>query len=106
MSLFKPPRHKWIADIISFESPEKARKAAQRLLSILKHGRQGKLKIGQKRALAICRALQYAANRARASAKRKNLSAKERRELLQIADIYDRAASRAFKIYHEKYSKS
>jgi len=101
--LFKPPRHKWIADIVTFESPGKARKAAKRLVNGLKRGRIGKRKIGKKTALTICRALQYAANRARASAKRKNLSPKERRELLSTSKIYDKAADRAFEIYEKKY---
>ena len=101
--LFKPARHKWIADIITFETPGKARKAADKLIGALQRGRYGNLKIGQKRALAIARALQYAANRAKASAKRKNLSPKERKELIRISKIYDQAAERAFRIYHKRY---
>ena len=102
--LFKPARHKWLADIITFESESKARKAAKRLVNDLERGRIGKKKIGKKRALTIARALQYAANRAEASAKRKNLSPKERKELKEIAKIYDRAAKEAFEIYDEKYA--
>ena len=102
-SLFKPPRHKWIADIVTFENPEKARVAARKLVNYIKMGRKGDLRIGQARALAIVRALNYSANRARASAKRKNLSAKERKELREIARIYRRAYERAAKIYERKF---
>jgi hypothetical protein len=101
--LFKPPRHKWLADIVTFKDPEKAKKAAKRLVHGLERGRIGRQRIGRKRALTIARALQYAANRARASAKRRNLSPKERKELREIAEIYDEAAEEAFEIYKEKY---
>jgi len=102
-SLFKPPKHKWIADIVTFETPAKARVAARKLVNYIKMGRKGDLRIGQARALAIVRALNYAANRARASAKRKNLSSKERKELREIARIYRRAYERAAKIYERKF---
>jgi len=70
---------------------------------ILKRGRIRRRRIGRRIALTILRALVYAANRARASAKRENLSRKERHELVQIAEIYHRAALKASRIYHEKY---
>ena len=104
-SLFRPPKHKWLADIITFEKVGDARRAAKRLVNGLKRKRIGDLKIGRERALAIARSLQNAANRARASAKRKNLSQKERKKLLSIARVYDKAADRAFEIYHEKYAE-
>jgi len=103
--LFKPPRHKWIAKIVSFETPKKARKSAKTLLNILKRGRRGSKKIGRKTALTILKALNYAANRAKAAAKRKNLSRKEKRELRSVSKIYREAAKKASKIYHEKYKK-
>jgi len=101
--LFKPPRHKWLADIITFKSPSAARKAASKLTSALKRRRLGRKKIGKKTALIIERALNYAANRAKASARRKALSAKERKELKEISEIYRRATERAKKIYASKY---
>lgn len=101
--LFKPPRHKDIAEIVSFKNPREAREAASRLVNALERGRLGKKKVGKKRALTIARALTYAANRAEASAKRRNLSPKERRELKEIAEIYRDAADEAWEIYHEKY---
>jgi len=86
--LFKPPRWKYLAQIITFENPEAARGAVKELL---REFRQAKTRAKKRR---IKQATIYAANRARASAKRKNLSPRERRELLQIARIYERAARR------------
>ena len=93
--LFKPPKHKDIAKIVSFETPSKARKAAKKLLSMMKRARR-------KRALVILKALNYAANRAKAAAKRRNLSPKERRELKQISKIYRQATKKAQVIYAKK----
>lgn len=101
--LFAPARHKWLADVITFENPAKARQAADKLINAMKRGRYGRMKIGEKRALTIARALQYAANRAKASAKRSNLSRSERDELERISRIYDKAAEKAFDIYDKKY---
>jgi len=103
--LFKPPRHKWVADIVSFRTPSEARKATKKLVSGLKRGRIGRRKIGRKSALVIVRSLNYAANRARAAAKRRNLSPKERAELRQISRIYRRAYQQASRIYKQKYKK-
>ena len=103
MSLFKPPKHKWLAKIVSFKNPSSARKAAKKLLSGLKRGRIGKLKIGEKRALQIVQALNYAANRAEASAKKEKLSPKERKELKRISRIYRSAQKRASRIYARRY---
>ena len=71
----------------------------------MKRGRKGDMKIGEKRALTIVRSLNYAANRAEASAKRRNLTPSERRKLLAISKIYRRAAEKASEIYHEKYKR-
>ena len=101
--LFKPPRHKWLAKIITFEDPDSAEEAAERLVKGLKRKRIGRKKIGKKTALTIVRALNYAANRAKASANRSSLSGRERRELLRISKIYRKAAEKASEIYHEKY---
>jgi len=103
MSLFKSPKHKWLAKIVSFKNPSSARKAAKKLLSGLKRGRIGKLKIGEKRALQIVQALNYAANRAEASAKKEKLSPKERKELKRISRIYRSAQKRASRIYARRY---
>ncbi len=103
-SLFHEPKHDWLGDIITWESTKAAREAAKRLLSALERGHIGKLKIGQKRALAIARALQNAANGAKAAAKKRGLKSKTKKRLRSVAKVYDRAAERAFRIYREKYS--
>ncbi len=40
--LFRPPWHRWLVDIVSFETPGKARSAARKLLSIMRHSRRSK----------------------------------------------------------------
>lgn len=95
--LFRPVRHKWIAKIVTFKDPDSAEKAAEKLVKEVKKSKR------KSRALTIARALTYAANRAEASAKRRNLSPKERKELKEIAEIYREAADEAWEIYHEKY---
>ena len=101
--LFKPPKHKWLAKIVCFETLKCAREATKTLVRALERGRLGKLDIGPKRALTIVRALFYAANRAEAAARRRNLSRKEREELRRIHKIYREAAEKADRIYRRKY---
>lgn len=101
--LFKPAKHKWLADIVTFETPAKARAAAKKLVNYVRTGRRGNLKIGRQRALTILRALNYAANRAEAAAKKRNLSPKERRELREISRIYRRAYEQASRIYKKRF---
>lgn len=103
--LFKPPKHKWLADIVSFKSITAARKSAQRLLKALKRKRIAGRKIGRKTALVIVRALYYAANRAKAAAKRKGLSARERKQLLGVSKVYRKAGEKASKIYKKLYKR-
>ena len=103
--MFRPARHKWLAKIVTFETTSRARKAASRLVNMLKRGRRGSKKITRRTALTIVKALNLAANRARASAKRHNLTRQEKHKLLVISRIYRRAAEKASKIYHEKYGK-
>ena len=103
--LFKPPKHRWLAEIVTFKTPKAAREAARKLVNALKRRRLGSRRIGRKTALTIARALNYAANRAAAAARSPKLSAKERRELVKISQIYRRAAEQAFKLYHAKYKK-
>ena len=86
--LFKKPRWKKYAKIVTFENPDAAKGAARELLREFKSAKTRAKKVRVKKVTV------YAANRARASAKRKNLSPRERRELLQIARIYERAARR------------
>ena len=73
-------------------------------MCIRDRGKIGKKKIGKKTALTMCRSLQYAANRARATSKNPMISRAEREELAEVAEIYDEYAEEAWEIYREKYS--
>ena len=86
--LFKPARWKKYAEIVTFENPSAARGAAKELLREFRSAKTRAKKLRVKK-VAI-----YAANRARASAKRKNLSSRERKELREIARIYEQAAKK------------
>jgi len=95
--LFKPPRWKYLAEVVTFEDPKKARKAAAEILRSIKKAKR------RDKALREARALQYAANRARAAARKRGLSRKEREELREVAKVYEEAAKEAWEIYREKY---
>ena len=88
---YEPPRHPSLAKIVCISSPSCARKAARTLLQMFKKA----LKRGDRAwARTIKQAVVLAANRARASAKRRSLSLKERRELKEVARIYEAAADK------------
>lgn len=95
--LFKPAKWKYLAEIVSFETPGKAKKSAREVLKSIRSAKR------RDKALREARALQYAANRARAAAKNPRLSAKEKRELREVAEIYEEAAEEAWEIYREKF---
>lgn len=101
--LFKPPAHEEIAEVVSFETPEKAQLSASLILNGLERGRFHGREVNREYALTLARALQYAANRAKAALKRKNLSQKEKRELKAVHKIYKAAAEKAWELYHDKY---
>ncbi len=103
--LFRAARHKWLAEIITFESVSDARKAAKKLVGYVRRGRKGTLRLGEKRALEIVRALVYAANRAEAASKRKTLRIEEKRKLREISRVYRHAAEEADRIYDKKYRR-
>lgn len=85
---YKKPKHPSIAKIVSLESPTKARKAANKLLSMFKGTKRRDRKVAIKRAAVL------AANRAGAAAKRRNLSAKERKQFGEIEKIYRNVSKR------------
>jgi len=80
---YKPARHKKLSEIVSLESPAKAKKSAHTLLRLFKKAKR------RDRKRTIKQAAVLAANRAKAAKKRKNLSRKEKREYEEIADIYE-----------------
>jgi len=79
---YKKPRHPDLAEIVTLESPRRARRAAKKLKKEFEEARTRKRKVVIKRATVL------AANRAKAARKRRNLSKKEKRELEEIAEIY------------------
>ena len=84
--LFKPPRHKDLARIVTFESVSDARKAAKKLKQMFKNAKSCERK------LTIYRATQYAANRARAGAKNPKFSPQTKRKWRKAAEVYEAAA--------------
>ncbi len=81
--IFFPAKHRKLAEIVTIESPAKARKAVKKLKRLIGKGYTKK---------QIRGAMIIAYARAKALAKKKGISAKEKRELRQIAKIYLKAA--------------
>lgn len=94
-TLFKKPKHKKYAKMISFKNPTQARISARKLR---KEFREAKQRAKKRR---VARATQYASNRAKASGKRKKLSTDERKQFKEIGKIYDTTA----KSMWEKFKK-
>jgi|Deesub1362A_J573_1020465.scaffolds.fasta_scaffold00749_20 hypothetical protein len=82
---YSPPRNKWLGDLIEMDDPESARASARKLKREFKQSKTRARKVKIKRATVL------AANRARAAARKRNLSRRERKELLEIAEIYEAA---------------
>jgi len=82
MSLFSTPTYKKYSDIISFVDEKEAKKSVKKLRAEYKSAKTTTKK------LRIERVAVFAANRANASAARKNLSKKEKIELKNISKIY------------------
>jgi hypothetical protein len=78
-SIFFPPKHKKLSKIISIVSPEEARKAVRKIKQLVGKGYTKK----QLRASLI-----LAGARAKVLAKSPHISAKEKRELKKVAEIY------------------
>lgn len=87
-TLFFPPKSKKFAEIISIESPNKAKKSVVELEKEFKKAKfhNSKVKIKNRTVLV--------ANRVEATLKRKNLSDKERTEFKQILRIYRQSIKR------------
>ncbi len=84
--LFKPPKHKDLARIVTFRSIKGAEEACKKLENLFKHARS------KERKLTILRATQYAANRARAGAKNPKFSPSTKKKWKEIAEIYEDAS--------------
>ena len=74
---YEPPRHKWLAEIITIVSPTAARQAVKKLLAKAK-------KANRKVKLLIKRAMVLAANRAAAMRKKKNPAQKRNVSLSRL----------------------
>ena len=79
--LFRPAKNKKIAEIIRIDTPKNARGSIKELKKLIDKG-----------GITINQAIKYvttAANRATASLNRKNLSQKERKEMKEVAKVYN-----------------
>ena len=79
--LFSPPKNKKIAEIIRIDTPNNAKSSIKELAKLIDKGM-----------ITIDQAIKYvttAANRAKASLNRKNLSKKERKEMKEVAKAYN-----------------
>jgi len=94
--LFKPPKHKDLARIVTFESVKDAEKAAKRLKELFRKTRNCKRK------LIIYKATMYAANRAKAGAKNPKFSIATKRKWRKVSRIYAQAA----KWMQKRYAKA
>lgn len=92
-TLFKKPKHKKYAKMISFKNPTQARISARKLRKEFREAKQNA------KQLRIARATQYASNRAKASSKRKKLSTSKRKQIKEIGKIYNTTANSMWKKY-------
>ena len=98
-SLFSPPRHKDLAEIVTFESIQDAREACRRLKELYLRART------RTRRLTILRAAYLAATRARVFAeKHPNISPEVRDRLLKIAREYRSLAEWMSRDYRARYA--
>lgn len=95
-TLFKRPKHKKYAKMISFKNPTQARISARKLRKEFREAKQNA------KQLRIARATQYASNRAKASSKRKKLNTNERKQIKEIGKIYNTTANSMWKKYKHK----
>jgi len=87
-TMFFPPKYPSLAKIVRIDSPKNARKAVKTLLAKFKKAKRRDVKVRVKRAAVL------AGNRAKAMLRRKNLSAKERKEMREVYKIYRRAVEK------------
>lgn len=89
-TIFFEPRFKGLAEKVSLRSPTAAKKSVRELRREFDKAKTDKKK------LRIARATQLAANRAKVSVKRENLSSKERKQFRKIERIFDKEADKMF----------
>lgn len=96
--LFRPARNKWIADRVSFESVKKAREGWREIRDSFEKALKRR---DRDRALQLARAIQNAANRAKASRRRKHLSREVRSRLKKLEEFYEKRADWMWEKYEE-----
>jgi len=89
-TMFGPAKHKYLSELISLKNPIAAYASVKELRYEFNKAKSDEKKV------RIARATMLAANRAEASAKRKNLSSREKSELLDVSDIYRKVAQDMF----------
>lgn len=93
-TLFKRPKHKYLAKIITFKSVTGAEKSVKKSENLFKEAKTKKKK------LRIARAIQYAENRIKYGfLAKKNLKKETKVRLKKIANIYEDSADRLWKEY-------
>lgn len=93
-TMFGKAKHEYLRDMISLRNPSAARGSVRELNQEFDNSKT------KEKMLRVARATQLAANRAKVSGKRTNLSTAERKQFKEIAGIYDRAAERMFRSYN------
>ncbi len=86
-TLFSDPKYQKYGLLVSYVNPTEARESVRNLNREFQKSRT------RKKRIRILRVTVLAANRAKASAQRKRLSPKERKELYEISSIYRKSAN-------------
>lgn len=88
-TLFRPAKHKYLADIVSLKNPLEAEHSAQQLILDFDMAKTRAKKVRVKRATVQARNRAYVAHH-----DRKDLSPAEKKEMLEVSLIYERAYKR------------
>lgn len=93
-TLFKKPKYKKYAEMVSFKNPTQAKISSRKLRKEFREAKQRAKK------LRVAQATQQASNRAKVIAdERKKLSTKERKQFKKIGKIYGTTAKSLWKKY-------
>ena len=92
-SIYAKPKYQYLADIVSLETPEKARNSVAEL------GDEFRSAKSKQKQLRVVRATQLAANRAKINSTNSRYSIAERKEFVEITTIYNNATKSMWKKY-------
>lgn len=90
-TIFFPAKSRKLAAIVDLTSPAAARRSTAKLMKMFRAAKTRARKVKLKRAVVL------AANRAFAAMKRRGLSAKEKKQLMEVGRVF-RAASKRMKL--------